>query len=109
MQPVTLTPAQLSLWLGTPGDSTEVRQSDYQVYTSPSTPDTQSNAQTLFAALDTNHDGAVSQSELGTAVLDIGGTLSQANALYSQLANGGDSISESDIARMLGNNISTLA
>ena len=64
---------------------------------------TSSLAQTeekLFAGIDTNGDGSISQGEfssfLGQAAAATGGTApstAQANALFSQMSNGGSSIS----------------
>jgi hypothetical protein len=90
MQPVSLNTDQLSVWIGEPGPSPEVPSSGYQVYTSPSTPNTQAKAKKLFSSFDTNNDGRISQSEFTPAVTGVGGTANQASTLFSPLNTNGD-------------------
>src|SRR5262245_22910629 len=42
-------------------------------------------AQSLFSAMDTDGDGAVSQTEMESYITGLGGTTEQADALYSSL------------------------
>jgi Ca2+-binding EF-hand superfamily protein len=56
-------------------------------------------AQQLFAAMDSDGDGAVSQSEMESYIEQQGGTQQQADTLYSSLnPSGAAGITESDIA-----------
>jgi Ca2+-binding EF-hand superfamily protein len=57
------------------------------------------SVQQLFAAIDTNADGSISQSEMESFIEGNGGTQSQADALFSNLNQSGASgISESELA-----------
>jgi Ca2+-binding EF-hand superfamily protein len=59
-------------------------------------------AQSLFAQIDSNGDGTISQSELEQAVTKAGGTKEAADALYAKLdPNGTGSVSEQQLAQSL--------
>jgi Ca2+-binding EF-hand superfamily protein len=59
-------------------------------------------AQDLFNQIDSNGDGAISQSELEQAVTQAGGTTAAADALYAKLdPNGTGSVSEQQFAQSL--------
>ena len=58
-------------------------------------------AQDLFNSIDTDGDGAISQSELEKAVAAAGGTTDQADALLNKLSSGGGSVNESQLASAL--------
>jgi Ca2+-binding EF-hand superfamily protein len=59
-------------------------------------------AQSLFAQIDSNGDGAISQNELEDAVTKAGGTKAAADALYAKLdPNGTGSVSEQQFAQSL--------
>jgi hypothetical protein len=85
------------------GSSTNYFSSLFATNGTSGSSSTSSLAQTeekLFAGIDTNGDGSISQSEfssfLGQAAAATGGTApstAQANALFSQMSNGGSSIS----------------
>ena len=85
------------------GSSTNYFNSLFATNGTSGTSGTSSLAQTeeqLFAGIDTNGDGSISQGEfssfLGQAAAATGGTApstAQANALFSQMSNGGSSIS----------------
>ena len=85
------------------GSSTNYFSSLFATNGTSGSSSTSSLAQTeekLFAGIDTNGDGSISQGEfssfLGQAAAATGGTApstAQANALFSQMSNGGSSIS----------------
>jgi Ca2+-binding EF-hand superfamily protein len=59
-------------------------------------------AQSLFAQIDSNGDGTISQSELEQAVTNAGGSKDAADALYAKLdPNGTGSVSEQQFAQAL--------
>jgi Ca2+-binding EF-hand superfamily protein len=59
-------------------------------------------AQSLFAQIDSNGDGTISQSELEQAVTNAGGSKEAADALYAKLdPNGAGSVSEQQLAQSL--------
>jgi Ca2+-binding EF-hand superfamily protein len=59
-------------------------------------------AQSLFSQIDSNGDGAISQTELEQAVTKAGGTKEAADALYAKLdPNGTGSVSQQQLAQSL--------
>ncbi len=85
---------------------------DRQSATSQATPLSASSSdplQQLFAAMDTNGDGVLSQSETETYIQSIGGTQQQANALFAGLDQSDASgISETQLADAAAQGAQTL-
>jgi Ca2+-binding EF-hand superfamily protein len=86
-------------------DQVQAQLIGYQAQGWPGAPSTSPGgqlAQNLFAQIDGNGDGAISQSELEQAVTKAGGTKEAADALYAKLdPNGTGSVSEQQFSQSL--------